>query len=100
VYLCPKWYQRQLCQLEMLESERYSDDRNAKQQSANRVSNAQLDSADQYPDYIPERAHNTETTGRYFASERPKYKTCDLHALHSERYPDYRNAQQQAYNRP
>jgi len=100
MYRCAKGYQRQFGEFEMLKPEWDPDHRNAEDQPADQVRNAQLDPAHQYPDHIPDGAHHAEASRRDVAPERPKDKPRYLQTLHAKWYPYDRNAKQQAEDRP
>jgi len=58
----PKWQQRQLRQLEMLQSEGYSNDSNTKKQTDSQMQQTQFPAKENNPQNVSNKASDTEAT--------------------------------------
>lgn len=95
-----EWEECEDTHLEMLQTERYSDDGDAECDSQADVCKGDLDSSDQYPDDIHDDGQTSGVirTGGDVVAERPECQTCHLEQLHSERYSDDGDAEHQTYD--
>lgn len=92
-----KWEDCEDTHLEMLQTERYSDDGDAECDSQADVCKCNLDSSYQNPDDVHDDAQTSGVvrTGGDIVAERPECQTCHLEQLHSERYSDDGDAERQ-----
>lgn len=92
-----EWEECEDAHLEMLYSERYSDDGDAEGYSQAYVCKGDLDSSYQYPDDVHDDAQAScvVRAGGDVVAERPECQTCHLEQLHSERYSDDGDAERQ-----
>jgi len=91
-------HQREAHQFEVLNAERYTDDRNAEQRSPHEVRECDPDSADEDPHDVQQRveASHGAFVGSHLAAERPQGEQPDAYYLQSERNAHYGKTQQYA----
>lgn len=98
-HLRPKWQKSQLRDLEVLQSEWDANYRAAKKCSDDQMNHCHLDSDENHPQNI----QDDRTEAVIIADTLPEWKErqpCELEALQANRYSDYRDTPQTAYDKP